>query len=323
MWLNVLLLVGGAVVLAYSGNRLVDFAAAVAEKARLTPAVIGLTVVAAGTSAPELFVSITGAMQGSPGIAMGNVVGSNAANIGLILGGCALIIPIPVARGILRFEYPFLVLASWIALLLSRDGQIDRLEGAFFLVSLVSFTAYAVWVARGEIVDTEGEIVSEVVPDRAAPLSRRPAWALVLGITASLAGLLLGAQALVAGAVSLAQTLGVSERVVGLTVVSVGTSLPELAVSYAAALRKQQEMAVANVVGSNIFNVLMILGAAGVARPLLVDSRMISVDLWVMLAFTLLLFPLVFRQGMLTRRGGLCLLGAYAGYIGWLASNPH
>ena len=120
----VVLLVGGAAVLTYSGNRLVDFAAAIAEKARLTPAVIGLTIVAAGTSAPELVVSVTGALQGSPGIAMGNVVGSNMANIGLILGACALITPIPVARGVLRFEYPFLVLASGITLLLSRDGRL-------------------------------------------------------------------------------------------------------------------------------------------------------------------------------------------------------
>lgn len=322
MWLDVLLLAGGAAVLAYSGSRLVDFAAAVAEKARLTPAVIGLTVVAAGTSTPELFVSVTGALQGAPGIAMGNVVGSNVANIGLILGGCALIMPVPVARGVLRFEYPFLVLASWIAFLLSRDGRLDRLEGAFFLTSMVAFAAYAVWVARREITATERNIVGEVVPDRAAGLSRKPTWALALGICAALAGLVVGAQALVGAAVSMARALGVSERVVGLTVVSVGTSLPELAVSFSAALRRQQEMAVANVVGSNIFNLLMILGAAGVVRPLLVDPRMISVDLWVMMAFTILLFPLVFRRGLLTRGGGACLLAAYACYVAWLAFNP-
>jgi cation:H+ antiporter len=322
MWIAVLLLVGGAAVLAYSGSRLVDFAAAIAEKARLTPAVIGLTVVAAGTSAPELFVSVTSALQNAPGIAFGNVVGSNAANIGLILGGCAVIMPIPVARGVLRFEYPFLVLASWIALLLSRDGHLDRLEGAFFLVSMVAFAAYAVWVARGEITATEKELVGEVVPDRSMGLSRKPAAALALGIVAALAGLVVGARALVGGAVSMAQALGVSERIIGLTVVSVGTSLPELVVSYAAALRKHQEMAVANVVGSNIFNVLMILGAAGLVRPLRVDARILSVDLWVMMAFTLTLFPLVFRKGLLTRRGGAFLLAAYAGYVGWLAWNP-
>jgi len=240
----------------------------------------------------------------------------------MILGGCALIMPIPVARGVLRFEYPFLLLASWIALLLSRDGWLDRLEGTFFLASMVGFTAYAVWVARREITAAERRLVGETVPERAEALRRKPTWTLVLGILAALAGLVLGAQALVSGAVSLSRALGVSERVVGLTVVSVGTSLPELAVSVAAALRKQQEMAVANIVGSNIFNLLMILGAAGVARPLLIDPRMISVDLWVMLAFAVLLFPLVFRRGLLARGGGACLLAAYAGYLAWLAWNP-
>jgi len=323
MLVDVLLLVGGAVVLAYSGNRLVDFAAAVAENARLTPAVIGLTVVAAGTSAPELVVSVTGALQGSPGIAMGNVVGSNLANIGIILGACALITPIPVARGVLRFEYPFLVLASWIALLLSRDGWLDRLEGVFFLASMVVFTAYVVWVARREITVAEKSLVGEAVPDQAARLRLKPAWTLALGILAAIVGLVLGAQALVSAAVSMARALGVSERVVGLTVVSVGTSLPELAVSLSAALRKQQEMAVANVVGSNIFNLLMILGAAALARPLLIDQRIISVDLWVMMAFTVMLLPLVYRRGLLTRSGGACLLTAYACYVAWLAWNPH
>lgn len=253
---------------------------------------------------------------------MGNVVGSNVANIGLILGACALVTPIPVARGVLRFEYPFLVLASWIALLLSRDGRLDRLEGAFFLASMAGFTAYAVWVARREITTLEKGLVGETVPERAEPLSRKPAWSLVLGILGALVGLVVGAQALVSAAVSMARALGVSERVVGLTVVSVGTSLPELAVSLAAALRRQQEMAVANIVGSNLFNLLMILGAAGLARPLLIDQRLISVDLWVMMTFTIVLFPLVYRRGSLTRSGGACLLAAYAGYVGWLAWNP-
>jgi cation:H+ antiporter len=321
MVVDVLLIAGGAVVLAYAGNRLVDFAAAIAEKARLTPAVIGLTIVAAGTSAPELVVSVTGALRGSPGIAMGNVLGSNVANIGLILGSCALIMPIPVNRGVLRFEYPFLVLASWITLLLSRDGWLDRLEGAFFLSSMVAFIAYVVWVARREITGAEKSIVGEAVPDRAVALARSPTWKLAMGILVSIGGLVVAARALVAGAVSLAETLGVSERVVGLTVVSVGTSLPELAVSVAAALRKHQEMAVANVVGSNLFNLLMILGAASLARPLPIDPKLISVDLWVMMGFTVLLFPLVFRRGVLTRSGGACLLAAYSGYVAWLAAH--
>ncbi len=194
MGFDVVLIALGAAALAYSGNRLVDFAAALAEKARLTPAVIGLTIVAAGTSAPELVVSLTGALHGSPGIALGNVVGSNIANIGLILGACAVLAPIPVAPGVLRFEYPFLVLASWITLLLSRDGWLDRLEGGFFLASMIGFTAYAVWVARREITDVEKSAVAETVPEQAERLSRWPTWKLALGIAGTLLGLVLGGQ---------------------------------------------------------------------------------------------------------------------------------
>lgn len=313
------LVVVGVGVLAYAGSRLVDSAAALAEKARLTPAVIGLTIVAAGTSAPELLVSVTAAVGGSPGIALGNVVGSNIANLGLILGGCALLAPIPVARGVLRFEYPFLVLASWIALLLCRDGWLDRLEGAFFLASMAGFVAYAVWVAREEISAAEQKAAGQSVPARAGRLSRRPAWQLGLGLLAALGGLVLGAQALVKGAVGLSQALGLSERVVGLTIVAVGTSLPELVVSVAAALKRQQEMAVANIVGSNVFNLLMILGASGLARPLPIDRRVVAVDFWVLMGLTLLLLPLVARRRSLSRIGGACLLAVYSGYLAWLA----
>jgi cation:H+ antiporter len=322
MPLDILLVAAGAAALAYSGNRLVDFAAALAEKARLTPAVIGLTVVAAGTSVPELAVSVTGALHGSAGIALGNVVGSNIANIGLILGGCAVLAAIPVAPGVLRFEYPFLVLASWITLLLSRDGSLDRLEGGFFLASMIGFTAYAVWVARREVTEVEKGVVAEVVFERAGRLGRWPTWKLALAILGALVGLVLAGHGLVTGAVGVAQAFGVSERVVGLTVVAVGTSLPELAVSLAAALKGQQELAVANVVGSNVFNLLMILGVTGLARPLPIDPRMVSVDLWVMMGFTVLLLPLVFRRRTLARGAGASLLAAYAAYLAWLAGNP-
>jgi cation:H+ antiporter len=322
MLLELLLIVVGAAVLAYSGDRLVEFGAALAEKARLTPAVIGLTIVAAGTSSPELVVSVTSAMGGSPGIAIGNVVGSNVANIGLVLAVCALIAPVPVAAGILRFEYPFLLLASWIALLLTRDGSLDRLEGAFFLASMIAFTAYAVWVARRQITPADKDMLSQIVPERADRLSRRPPWILAAGILGALVGLVLGAQALVRGAVGIAQALGLTERVIGLTVVAIGTSLPELSVSVIAALKKHQEMAVANIVGSNIFNLLMILGAAGLARPLVIDGGMASIDLWVMMGTTLLLFGLVFRRRVLTRGGGACLLAGYVLYVAWLAWSP-
>lgn len=323
MFLDAFLIAVGAVALAYSGHRLVEFAAALAQKARLTPAVIGLTIVAAGTSAPELLVSLTAALRGSPGIAMGNVVGSNIANLGLILGACALLAPIPVARGLLRFEYPFLVLSSWVVLLLCRDGWLDRLEGAFFLASMAGFVGYAVWVAREEISAAEQRAIGDTVPEQAERLSRWPVWRLLLALLLALGGLVLGARTLVAGAVGLAQAMGLSERVVGLTIVAIGTSLPELVVSLVAALKKQQEMAVANIVGSNVFNLLMILGFTGLVRPLGIDPRTVSVDLWVLMGMTVLLLPLVARQRKLSRRGGACLLAAYAGYMLWLARGAH
>jgi cation:H+ antiporter len=310
----------GAALLAYCGNRLVDGAAALATKARLTPAVIGLTVVAAGTSAPELLVSVVAAARGSSAIAIGNVVGSNVANIGLILGLAALIAPLPVARKLLRLEYPFLVLATWIAVLLFRDGLLDRLEAAFFLASVAAFMGYCVLLARAAVEPGEGRIVVDAVPEQAGRLSVRPVGILLGGVALALAGLLLGAQALVQGAQSLAHALGVSERLVGLTIVAVGTSLPELAVTLAAAYKGHQEMAVATIVGSNIFNLLMILGSAGMVRPLTLDSRTIGVDVWVMMGLTALLFPLV-RARRLSRTGGASLLVVYACYVAWLASH--
>jgi cation:H+ antiporter len=220
---------------------------------------------------------------------------------------------------VLRFEYPFLLLVSWIALLLSRDGSLDRLEAAFFVASMAGFVAYAIAMARRGIDPADTHTVSDSVPAAAKGLSRKPTSSLALGLLASLTGLILAGQAFVGGAMGVAHSLGVSERVVGLTVVAVGTSLPELAVSIAAALKKQQEMAVANIVGSNIFNLLMILGTAGLVRPLPVDSRMVAVDMWVMTGFALLLLPLVYRRRTLSRAGGACLLAAYACYVGWLA----
>jgi cation:H+ antiporter len=318
VWLDTVLIVVGAVVLGFSGTRLVDFAAGLAEKVRLTPAVIGLTVVAIGTSMPELLVSLTAALRGSSDMALGNAVGSNIANIGLVLGACAIITPVPVARSILRFEYPFLLVACWVGLLLCRDGRLDNLESGSFLAAVIGFVAYSVWVARREATAADQAVLAASVPDRAGALMRRPAWLLALGILAALLGLVAGAHLLVTGAVDLARSVGMSERVVGLTVLAVGTSLPELAFSVAAAVKKEQEMAVSNVVGSNVFNLLGILGVTGAIRPIAV-SEMASLDLWVMVGLTLLLLPLLVRGRRLSRAGGAGLLAAYTAYVLWLA----
>jgi cation:H+ antiporter len=305
----------GIALLAFSGDRLIELASALARKARLTPAVIGLTIVAAGTSTPELFVSVAASLEGSPEIAVANVVGSNSANIGFILGACALLASISVQRRLLQFEYPFMVLASWIFLLLARDGWIDRLEAGFFFVSMIAFTAYSIWVARHEVGAAERDEIAEAVPARAGRLAGASLPVLVSGVAAALVGLAVGAKLLVEGAVHIAASLGMSERVIGLTIVAIGTSLPELVASIAAALKREHEMAVTNIVGSNIFNVLMILGVAGLIRPLPVSPRLVDPDMVVMLAFALLLFPLVARHGTLGRRQGFILLGLYLLYL--------
>jgi cation:H+ antiporter len=322
MWTDLALTAAGVAVLAFSGDRLVEFAAALARRARLTPAVIGLTVVAAGTSTPELSVSVAAAVRGSAEIAVANVVGSNIANIGLILGICGLITPVPVHLRLLRFEYPFMVLASSILLLLCRDGRLDRLEGGLFLASAIAFVSYSVWLARSEVDADERRVIGGEVPAKASPLATRPIGLLLAGIAATLAGLGLGAELLLRGAVSMAASLGVSERVIGLTIVAAGTSLPELVASLSAALKKHHEMAMANVVGSNIFNLLMILGATGLVRPIPVASKLVFPDMAVMLAFALALLPLVIRNRRLGRGAGTLLLGGYAAYLVSLLLRP-
>ena len=309
------MIAAGAALLAYAGDKLVDFAAGLAERARVSPAVIGLTIVAAGTSTPELFVSVAAALEGSPAIALGNVVGSNSANVGLILGAAALARSLPFAMRVLKFEYPFMLLASWITLLLARDGLLDRLESGFFLASLVAFTIYSVWVARAELGEEEGRTIAGLVPAEADRLGHRPLWLLAVGLALSFLGLGLGARLLVDGATAVARVAGLSERVIGLTLVAVGTSLPELVASVAAALKGQREIAVTNVVGSNVFNLLGILGMTGLLRPVDVEPQMVALDLWVMLGFAALPLPLVFWDRTLGRRDGAVLLLAYAAYV--------
>jgi len=303
------LIATGLVLLSFAGSKLIDFSVAVSERARLTPAVIGLTVVSAGTSAPELFVSVTAALRGSPDIAIANVVGSNVANIALVLALCALVAPIPVDRALLRLEYPFMLLASWITLLLCRDGSLDRLEGGFFLTAMVGFVAYSVWIAR----EAAGAALEEAAG--AARLARLRLPLLLLGLAACFAGLGVGARLLVAGATSVAAALGVSERVIGLTIVAVGTSLPELVASLAAALKRQHAMAVTNIVGSNIFNLLLILGATALVRPIPVAAALVSPDMWVMMATALVLLPLFAIQSRVGRVEGALMLAGYTAYM--------
>jgi len=303
----------GLLLLAGGGEALVRGAAAIARLAGVTPAVIGLTVVAIGTSLPELVVSLLAALAGQPGIAVGNVVGSNIFNVVGVLGITALITTLPVQGNAVKIEWPFMFVVSGLCLLLSRDGLLDRLEGGFLVVSAVAFTWYIVRLARQEV---SGAEAAEFASAAAGRTLHRGALGMALATVAlGVLLLVLGGRALVSGAVELARHAGLSERVIGLTVVAVGTSMPEVAASVVAAIRGRTDVAIANLLGSNIFNILGILGITALIQPTTVSREMLTSDMVWMLASAAVLFPIL-RSGMrVTRFEGLVLLGGYVAYV--------
>ncbi len=315
MMVDWLLVVLGLVLLIAGGDALVRGASGIAMLARVTPAVVGLTIVAAGTSMPELVVSLQAALEGRPGLAVGNVVGSNIFNIGAILGLAALMTPLKIRGNAVRLEWPIMMLATVQLHLLARDARVDRLEGAFLLSAMIAFTAYAVWIGKKATVQVEQDEFEEIAT---ASFGRTGRAALAFNLGALLLGLGLlasGSTALVHGAVGIASSLGVSDSVIGLTIVAAGTSTPELVTSLVAARRGQDDMAVGNVVGSNIFNVLGILGTTALIHPLPVPSEIIARDNWWMIGLSLLLFPLM-RTGMrVNRLEGALLLATFTTYI--------
>lgn len=309
------LIVLGLALLVAGGEFLVRGASGLALLARVSAAVVGLTVVAAGTSMPELVVSLLAAFRGSPALAIGNVVGSNIFNIGMILGVAALIRPLLIQGNTVRLEWPVMILAAFQLHLLARDGLVDRLEGGFLLLGLVVFVAYVVWVARNNAIAAELQQFQEATVSPLGGGGLRAWWLNTGAVAAGIALLGVGASSLVSGAVTLARTAGLSEVIIGLTIVAAGTSLPELATSAVAAWRGENEIAVANIVGSNIFNSLGIVGATGLVHPLPVPEEILVRDNWWMLGFSALLFPLM-RSGMrITRLEGCLLLLCFGAYM--------
>jgi cation:H+ antiporter len=301
------------------GEVLLRGAVSLSVRLRLTPAVIGLTVVAAGTSVPELAVGTLASWRGSADIAVGNVVGSNILNIAVILGLAALVRPLAITGNTTRLEYPVMALVMLLAVAVCQDGTVNRVDAVLFLGTYVLFTAYLVSLVRQQVSEAEAKGFREEVAAMAEPAQRArgalAGLALVIGGVALLAA---GAEATVRGAVALARHVGWSERVIGLTVVAFGTSLPEIVTSLVSSARGRDDVAVANVIGSNLFNVLGILGISAVIRPLPVHPQVVASDLWWMLAVALLLFPLVATGRRISRAEGLLLLAVYGAYLAFL-----
>jgi cation:H+ antiporter len=302
-----LLLAIGLLGLYLGGELLVRHASRLARSLGVAPMVVGLTVVAFGTSAPELAATLAAALRGAPELAVANVIGSNVANIGLILGVTALVYPLVAAPTFLRREVPWMLAATLLVWPLLYDGQLTRLGGFGLLLLLVVFLVAALRTSgQGvlEVLEEEGPAVQPFVSF---------AWSLV-----GVAVLAAGAQALVAGATDIATGFGVSERVIGLTLVAVGTSLPELASSLVAALRRETDIILGNIVGSNLFNLLAVLGTAGAIHPVAVDAAGVRLDLLMMIAFALALPLLLLRGRRLGRSAGALLLVSYGVYVGAL-----
>lgn len=308
----------GLLWLVLGGDWLVKGAAAIARFAGLTPAVIGLTIVAAGTSFPELVVSVISAIEGRPDLAVGNAVGSNISNTTLILGLTALLVPLPVRGNVVRLEWPVMALASLFCWAFMQDATIDRVEGVAFLAALVAFLAYSVRIARRELTETETSEYSESLATQ-EDTTRYAGWFKALGLIGlGIVGLIVGGQFIVQAAVELARLGGLSERVIGLTIVAVGTSAPEVATSIVAARRGQTDVAIANIIGSNIFNILGILGVTALIHPITFDPALAGTDMGWLVGTSLLLFPML-RTGMtLVRREGALLLTTYVVYVALL-----
>lgn len=304
--MEILYVLGGLVGLFLGGEALLRGAVGVAQAARLSPLVIGLTVVGFGTSTPELLVSLKAALDGAPDIALGNIVGSNIANILLILGISALVWPITVADKALRRDGLVMLGAAVALFAVVAFGSLGRVTGIALVLALITY----LWIALRQ---PRPDADMAVTPDR-------PLWASGLWVALGLVGLMLGAKYLVDGAVIMARDFGVSEAFIGLTIVAVGTSLPELATSLVAALRKQSDIALGNIIGSNIFNILGILGVTAAITPIAAAPRFAQFDLPVMVGVSIVFALVLWRGGRIGRVAGLLCLAAYAVYI-WAAQG--
>jgi len=306
--MNFILLLAGFVILILGGNWLLKAAVGMSIRLQIPKIVIGMTVVSFATSAPELIVSLNSAIEGHADIALGNVIGSNIANLGLVLGTVLMIANIHVAKSFYKTDWPVMMFSSILFyFFVAFDGVLQRYEGLILFTLLIMFLIYLLKVQKPAVV--------EEIPDIKSVLPIRLIWIyLVIGGI----GLWLGSELLIEGAVNIAQQFGVSERIIGVTIISIGTSVPELAASIMAVIKKEKAISLGNLVGSNIFNILAVLGITSMVTPIkVIDTRLISFDIISMLIFALLILPLVFIpvKMKLTWKSGLILLGSYFVFI--------
>lgn len=316
--ISIILVMVGLGLLLAGGEALLRGAVGLATLLRLTPAIIGLTVVAAGTSVPELAVSGLAAMRGQADIAVSNVVGSNIFNIAVIVGICAVVRPLTIAGNTIRLEYPVLALVTLLCLVIAQDGQINRLDATLCLAVYVCFTLYLVSLVREQVTSAETRALTAEVEELTPSREVRPrSWVCLSLVAVGVALLAGGAQATVEGATRIARTLGWSDRVIGLTIVSAGTGLPEVVASLVSSVRGRSDVAIGNVIGSNLFNILGTLGLTSMVAPLQVQPELLASDCWWMLGVTLLLFPIMFTSRRVARWEGVVLLLTYVCYL-WL-----
>lgn len=316
-------ILAGFALLIWSADLFVDGASATARNLGVSPLVIGLTIVGFGTSAPEILVATLAAYGGNPGLAVGNAIGSNITNIALVLGATAVIVPLSVHSGILKREYPLLVIATLITIaLLYTDNALDRIDGIIMCLSLLAIMSWIVHSALKQRRCDRESIDSDPLNcefEHEIPLDMPMNKAIGLLIAGSVI-LLISSKLLVWGAINVATLFGVSDLIIGLTIVAIGTSLPELAASIASARKGEHDIALGNVIGSNIFNTLGVLGVAGLIQPSILDDGVLTRDLPIMTALTIMMFMMAFGRrnaGQITRIEGsiLCLIFAAYGVI--------
>jgi cation:H+ antiporter len=317
--INGLYFASGLVGLYYGAESIVTGASRLARHFGTTPLVVGLTVVAFGSSAPELVVGVVASLSDQGPVVLGNVLGSNIVNIALILGVAALLRPLHVGARILSREIPLMVAFSVLVVATLLDGEMGRGDGVVLLVAFVVFIWFVLRAAEEESDEVAAEYLQHETARRGGPPEHlwRAGGLVVLGVS----GLTIGAHLLVTSAVFFAQILGVSEVVIGITVVAIGTSLPELATCVVAALRGESDIALGNAVGSNIFNLLSILGVSALIRPLPVERALLEFEIPAMVLFAVILVPLAWRGRVLGRGSGLILLGGYVLFTGLLAAR--